>query len=242
VTVSVRRCVPSLAYRWLTWVLTVLCETCSSFAISGSDRWVGRLRMSASRAACAVGCRAWRSSRPSGRLMTDAETVRLMTGEAVLAEESGVDSYNIGEHYRAGHVDTARHVILAAIASRTSRIRLGTSVSVLSTQDPSGSTRSSPPSTRSRAAARSSSSDARIDGIVPAVRVDLADYETLFEEKLDLLTRLFRDQPVTWSGTVRAPLREQRVGPGIESGSIPTWVGVGGNPQSVIRAARTGCR
>jgi alkanesulfonate monooxygenase SsuD/methylene tetrahydromethanopterin reductase-like flavin-dependent oxidoreductase (luciferase family) len=72
----------------------------------------------------------------------------------------------------------------------------------------------------------------------PLFGFDLADYEELFEEKLDLLTRLLRDQPVTWSGTVRAPLLRQRIGPGVESGTIPTWVGVGGNPQSVIRAAR----
>jgi alkanesulfonate monooxygenase SsuD/methylene tetrahydromethanopterin reductase-like flavin-dependent oxidoreductase (luciferase family) len=180
---------------------------------------------------------------PSGRLMTDAETVRLMTGEAVLAEASGADSCNIGEHYRAGHVDTAGHVILAAIASRTSRIRLGTSASVLSTQDPvriytQFATLDAVSSGRAQLiVGRASSTES-----FPLFGFDLADYETLFEEKLDLLTRLFRDQPVTWSGTVRAPLREQRVGPGIESGSIPTWVGVGGNPQSVIRAARTGCR
>jgi alkanesulfonate monooxygenase SsuD/methylene tetrahydromethanopterin reductase-like flavin-dependent oxidoreductase (luciferase family) len=69
---------------------------------------------------------------------------------------------------------------------------------------------------------------------------DLADYETLFEEKLDLLVRLIRDQSVTWSGTVRSPLTGQYVSPPLPEGHLPTWVGVGGAPQSVIRAARYG--
>src|SRR5260370_147021 len=72
----------------------------------------------------------------------------------------------------------------------------------------------------------------------PLFGFDLANYETLFEEKLDLLTRLLRDQPVTWSGTVRSPLTEQYVSPPLPKGHLPTWVGVGGSPQSVIRAAR----
>src|SRR5260370_37443853 len=74
----------------------------------------------------------------------------------------------------------------------------------------------------------------------PLFGFDLADYETLFEEKLDLLTRLLRDQPVTWSGTSRSPLTDQRVYPLLPEGHLPTWVGVGGSPQSVIRAARYG--
>jgi luciferase-like monooxygenase len=73
------------------------------------------------------------SAESSGRLLSDAETVRLMIDEAVLAEAVGIDSHNIGEHYRPEHVDSAGHVILAAIAGRTEHIRLGTSVTVLST-------------------------------------------------------------------------------------------------------------
>jgi alkanesulfonate monooxygenase SsuD/methylene tetrahydromethanopterin reductase-like flavin-dependent oxidoreductase (luciferase family) len=74
----------------------------------------------------------------------------------------------------------------------------------------------------------------------PLFGLDLADYEPLFEEKLDLLVRLLRDQPVTWSGDFRSPLSDQVVTPPIPEGHIPTWVGVGGSPQSVIRAARFG--
>jgi alkanesulfonate monooxygenase SsuD/methylene tetrahydromethanopterin reductase-like flavin-dependent oxidoreductase (luciferase family) len=74
----------------------------------------------------------------------------------------------------------------------------------------------------------------------PLFGFDLADYEELFEEKLDLLVRLLRHQPVTWSGDHRSPLTDQVVSPPIPEGHIPTWVGVGGSPQSVVRAARFG--
>jgi probable LLM family oxidoreductase len=181
------------------------------------------------------------SEEASGRLLSDAETVRLMIDEAVLAEAVGIDSYNIGEHYRPDHVDSAGHVILAAIAGRTERIRLGTSVMVLSTQDPvrlytEFATLDAVSNGRAQLiVGRASSPDS-----FPLFGFDLADYETLFEEKLDLLTRLLREQPVTWSGSVRSSLSDQYVGPAIAAGSIPTWVGVGGSPQSVIRAARYG--
>ena len=179
------------------------------------------------------------STDSSGRLLSDAETVRLMIAEAVLAESVGINAYNIGEHYRPGHVDSAGHVILAGIAGRTERIRLGTSVTVLSTQDPvrlytQFATLDAVSNGRAQLiVGRASTTDS-----FPLFGFDLADYETLFEEKLDLLMRLFRDQPVTWSGTVRSALTDQRVQPAIAPDSIPVWVGVGGTPQSVIRAAR----
>src|ERR1700730_13963924 len=177
----------------------------------------------------------------SGRLLSDAETVRLMIDEAVHAEAVGIGSYNIGEHYRPGHVDSAGHVILAAIAGRTDRIRLGTSVTLLSTQAPvrlytQFATLDAVSSGRAQLiVGRASTTDS-----FPLFGFDLADYETLFEEKLDLLMRLFRDQPVTWSGTVRSPLTDQHVQPPLPAGHLPTWVGVGGSPQSVIRASRYG--
>ena len=178
---------------------------------------------------------------PSGRLLSDAETVRLMIDEAVLAESVGIDSYNIGEHYRDGHVDSAGHMVLATIAGRTERIRLGTSVTVLSTRDPvrvyaEFATLDAASNGRAQlVVGRASSTES-----VPLFGFDLANYETLFEEKLDLLTKLMREQPVTWSGTVRTPLIDQHVRPAVAPGSIPTWVGVGGSPQSVVRAARYG--
>ena len=138
-------------------------------------------------------------------------------------------------------MDSAGHVVLAAIASRTERIRLGTSVTVLSTQDPVR--------LYTEFATLDALSNGRAQLIVgrgsltesfPLFGFDLADYEELFEEKLDLLVRLLREQPVTWSGTFRSSLTNQFVSPPISEGHIPTWVGVGGSPQSVVRAARFG--
>jgi probable LLM family oxidoreductase len=177
----------------------------------------------------------------SGRPVGGDQVIRNTIEEAVLAESVGIDSFNIGEHYRPEFMDSAGHVVLAAIASRTERIRLGTSVTVLSTQDPVR--------LYTHFATLDAVSNGRAQLIVgrgsltesfPLFGFDLADYEPLFEEKLDLLMRLLRDQPVTWSGDSRSPLGNQVVSPPIREGHIPTWVGVGGSPQSVIRAARFG--
>jgi probable LLM family oxidoreductase len=177
----------------------------------------------------------------SGLPIGGDQVIRNAVEEAVLAEEVGVDSFNIGEHYRTEFMDSAGHVVLAAIASRTERIRLGTSVTVLSTQDPVR--------LYTQFATLDAVSNGRAQLIVgrgsltesfPLFGFDLADYEELFEEKLDLLVRLLREQPVTWSGKFRSALTDQFVSPPIPDWHIPTWVGVGGSPQSVVRAARFG--
>ncbi|MEU1590915.1 LLM class flavin-dependent oxidoreductase [Micromonospora sp. NPDC005710] len=175
------------------------------------------------------------------RVLSDAETVRLLVDEARLADSAGIDVFSVGEHYREGHNDSATPVLLAAVATATERIRLGTSVTVLSTNDPV------------RLYHEFSTLDAVSDGraqIVlgrasatesfPLFGYDLTDYERLFEEKLDLFLRLQQDEPVTWSGTVRSPLTSQLLHPRMRPGGIPTWIGVGGSPNSVIRAARHG--
>ena len=177
----------------------------------------------------------------AGRPISGDQVIRNTVEEAVLAETVGIDSFNIGEHYRTEFMDSAGHVVLAAIASRTERIRLGTAVTVLSTQDPVR--------LYTDFATLDAVSNGRAQLIVgrgsltesfPLFGFDLADYEELFEEKLDLLVRLLREQPVTWSGNFRSALTNQFVSPPIPEGHIPTWVGVGGSPQSVVRAARFG--
>jgi len=169
------------------------------------------------------------------------QVIRNTVEEAVLAEAVGIGSFNIGEHYRPEFMDSAGHVILAAIAGRTERIRLGTAVTVLSTQDPVR--------LYTEFATLDAVSNGRAQLIVgrgsaiesfPLFGYDLTDYEELYEEKLDLLVRLLREQPVTWSGRFRSTLTNQVVSPPIPDGHIPTWVGVGGSPQSVVRAARFG--
>ncbi|MDQ1550714.1 MAG: hypothetical protein QOD50_136, partial [Actinomycetota bacterium] len=157
----------------------------------------------------------------NGRREDDAAAVRRIVDDAVLAESIGIDIFSIGEHYRSEHMDSAGHVILGVIAGRTERIRLGTSVTVLSTRDPV------------RLYAEFATLDAASNGRAqlvlgrassvesfPLFGFDLADYEALFEEKLELFTRLLRDQPVTWSGASRESLREQFVYPAIGPGAI----------------------
>jgi probable LLM family oxidoreductase len=175
----------------------------------------------------------------SGQPLPADEVIRNYVEEAVLADSVGIDSFNIGEHYRPDFMDSAAHVVLATIAGRTKRIRLGTAVTVLSTQDPVR--------VYTNFATLDAVSNGRAQLVVgrgsltesfPLFGFDLADYEELFEEKLDLFTRLLREQPVTWSGKFRSPLVNQYVTPALPEGHLPTWVGVGGSPQSVIRAAR----
>jgi probable LLM family oxidoreductase len=177
----------------------------------------------------------------SGRAIGGDQVIRNAVEEAVLAEAVGIDSFNIGEHYRREFMDSANHVVLAAIAGRTERIRLGTAVSVLSTQDPVR--------LYTDFATLDAVSNGRAQLVVgrgsltesfPLFGYDLADYEELYEEKLELLMGLLRRQPVTWSGNFRSPLTDQYVSPPVPDGHIPTWVGVGGSPQSVMRAARFG--
>jgi probable LLM family oxidoreductase len=177
----------------------------------------------------------------SGHELSGDIVIRNTVEEAVLADAVGIDSFNIAEHYRPDMMDSAAPVILAAIAGRTEHIRLGTAVTVLSTQDPVR--------IYTEFATLDAVSNGRAQLIVgrgsltesfPLFGYDLADYEDIFEEKLDLLTRLLRGQPVTWSGKFRSPLTNQSLSPPLPEGHLPTWVGVRGSPQSVIRAARYG--
>lgn len=178
---------------------------------------------------------------PTGRVLSDAETVRLLVQEARLAESVGLDVFSVGEHYRSGHNDSASPVLLAAAATATERIALGTSVTVLSTNDPvrlyhEFSTLDAVSNGRAQLIlGRASATES-----FPLFGYDLANYEQLFEEKLDLFMRLQREESVTWSGSVRAPLIEQTLHPRMPEGGIPTWIGVGGSPNSVIRAAKYG--
>ncbi|CAN5222585.1 LLM class flavin-dependent oxidoreductase [soil metagenome] len=177
----------------------------------------------------------------SGRPLSDSETVRLLVEEAQLAASVGLDVFSVGEHYRAGQNDSASPVLLAAAATATERIALGTSVTVLNTNDPvrlyhEFSTLDAVSNGRAQLIlGRASATES-----FPLFGYDLADYEQLFEEKLDLFMRLQREEAVTWSGTVRAPLHEQTLHPRMPEGGIPTWIGVGGSPESVVRAARYG--
>jgi probable LLM family oxidoreductase len=174
-----------------------------------------------------------------GELLSHAQVIRNVVDEAVLADELGVDFLGLGEHHRADFAVSAPEVVLAAIAGRTKRIRLGTAVTVLSSDEPVR--------VFQRFATLDAVSKGRAEVILgrgsftesfPLFGYELNQYEKLFEEKLDLFAALIKPEPVTWRGTVRPPLTNQRVFPPIETGTLKTWIGVGGSPQSVVRAAQ----
>jgi probable LLM family oxidoreductase len=178
---------------------------------------------------------------PDGELLSQAQVLRNVVAEAVLADELGLDVFGIGEHHREDFAVSAPDVVLAAIAGQTSSIRLGSAVTVLSSDDPV------------RVFQRFSTLDALSNGRAevilgrgsftesfPLFGFELDQYELLFEEKLDLFTRILTEEPVTWSGETRGPLHEQRVFPPTESGALRAWIAVGGSPQSVARAAHYG--
>jgi probable LLM family oxidoreductase len=176
-----------------------------------------------------------------GELLTQAQVIRNVVAEAVLADQVGVDFFGIGEHHTDDFPLSAADVVLAAIAARTTRIRVGSAVTVLSSDDPVRvfqrySTLDAVSGGRAEVILGRGSS---IDSF-PLFGYDLADYEDLFEEKVNLFAELVKGGPVTWQGKTRPPLHDQDVVPHTESGPFPVWIGVGGSPQSVIRAARYG--
>jgi probable LLM family oxidoreductase len=165
----------------------------------------------------------------------------LATAREMLAEQAGVDFFGIGEHHTEDFPMPAADVVLAAIAARTSRIHLGSAVTVLSSDDPVRvfqrySTLNALSGGRAEVIIGRGSS---IDSF-PLFGYDLADYEQLFDEKATLFAELLKGGPVTWEGKTRAPLLNQDVVPHMENGPFPAWIGVGGNPESVVRAARLG--
>jgi probable LLM family oxidoreductase len=176
---------------------------------------------------------------PDGALLSHARVIRDVVEEAVLADEVGVDAIGLGEHHRPDFAISEPDVVLAAIAARTKRIWLGSAVTVLSSDDPIRVfERFSTLNALSNGRAEVTLGRGSFTESFPLFGYELADYEKLFEEKLDLFAALLKGEPVTWSGTIRPPLTNQRVFPPIESGSLRTWIGVGGSPESVVRAAR----
>lgn len=176
-----------------------------------------------------------------GRPRTQAQVLRDVVEEAVVAEQVGLDAFGVGEHHRRDFSISAPEVVLAAIAGRTSKIFLGSAVTVLSTDDPVR--------VFQRFSTINAISNGRAEVILgrgsftesyPLFGYDMAHYEQLFEEKLELFAALRQGGAITWSGRTRSALKNQIVYPPIESGLLRTWVGVGGSPESVIRAAKYG--
>ena len=175
------------------------------------------------------------------RPLSHAQTIRNLVEQGVLADGVGIDFFGIGEHHTDDFPLSAADVVLAAIAARTTRIHVGSAVTVLSSDDPVRvfqrySTLAAISGDRAEVILGRGSS---IDSF-PLFGYDLADYEDLFEEKTNLFAELLKGSPITWQGRTRPALHDQDVVPHLESGTLPVWIGVGGSPQSVIRAAQYG--
>jgi probable LLM family oxidoreductase len=175
-----------------------------------------------------------------GKPLSQAQAIRDVVTQGELADQVGLAFIGVGEHHRPDFSVSAPEVVLAAIAARTTRIHLGSSVTVLSTDDPVR--------VFERFSTLNAISNGRAEIIVgrgsftesyPLFGYDMANYEELFEEHLNLFAELLKQGPVTWKGRLRAPLNLARVYPQSE-GTLYTWVGVGGTPQSVVRAAYYG--
>ncbi len=178
------------------------------------------------------------AAKKDGTLTNYAEAIRLVVDEAILADKLGVDVIALGEHHREDFAISSPEMVLAAIAANTKHIKLASGVTVLSSDDPVR--------VFERFATLDAVSSGRAQIILgrgsftesfPLFGYDLRDYEELFEEKIELFSKLLTEAPVTWHGKHTQSLDAADVFPKTESGSIETFVGVGGSPQSVIRAA-----
>jgi alkanesulfonate monooxygenase SsuD/methylene tetrahydromethanopterin reductase-like flavin-dependent oxidoreductase (luciferase family) len=167
--------------------------------------------------------------------------IPVLIEEIALADEVGLDVFGIGEHHRAGYAAAAPPVLLAAAAARTSRIRLTSAVTVLSTDDPVR--------VFEQCTALDHVSQGRAEVMVgrgafpDSFRLFAEagdDYDDFFDEKLQLLIQLRGDAPVTWSGRYRPKLVEEYLYPRPTQAELPVWVAVGGSPESAVRAGRVG--
>ncbi|MGB3418087.1 MAG: LLM class flavin-dependent oxidoreductase [Mesorhizobium sp.] len=174
-----------------------------------------------------------------GKLLPQAQVIRNIVDEAILADDVGVDFIGVGEHHRSDFAVSAPEVVLAGIATRTKRIKLGSAVTVLSSDDPIR--------VFERFSTVNALSNGRAEVILgrgsftesfPLFGYKLSDYKVLFNEKLDLFAALLENGPVDWEGQLRPPLKGITVHPEIEHGRLGAWIGVGGSPESVVRSVR----
>lgn len=173
--------------------------------------------------------------------LSDVDAMNQLLERIEHADRSGLDIFGIGEHHRKGFLDSAPTLILAAAASRTKQIRLTSAVTVLSAIDPVRAFQNF--------ATLDLISNGRAEMVVgrgsftdafPLFGYSLQDYDELFSEKLDLLLKIRESEFVTWSGKFRPALRNQPVYPRPVQEHFPIWLGVGGTPQSFVRAGMLG--
>jgi probable LLM family oxidoreductase len=167
--------------------------------------------------------------------------LREVIEEAELAEQVGLDVFAVGEHHRPDFAASAPAVVLAAIAARTSRLRLSSAVSVLSSDDPVRVFEEfSTLDLLSNGRAEIMAGRGSFIESFPLFGYDLDDYDALFAEKLELLLKIRASERISWQGKFRAPIVDRGVYPRPIQDPLPVWVAVGGTPQSVARAGALG--
>jgi len=177
----------------------------------------------------------------SSKIINDADAMNQLLDRIEYADQVGLDIFGIGEHHRKGFLDSAPTLILAAAAARTKQIRLTSAVTVLSAADPVRVFQNfATLDLISRGRAEMVAGRGSFIEAFPLFGYNLQDYDDLFSEKLELLLKIRDNESVTWSGKFRAPLKNQSVYPRPLQSSLPIWVGVGGTPESFIRAGTLG--
>jgi probable LLM family oxidoreductase len=176
-----------------------------------------------------------------GKPLSAGERLRELIEEIKLMDEVGLDFYGIGEHHRPDYAVSVPEIILAAAATVTKKIKLGSAVTVLSSADPvkvyqSFATIDQLSNGRAEIVAGRGSF---IESF-PLFGYELKDYNNLFEEKLDLLLKINQQDRITWKGKFRPALDDQEVLPRAVNNHLKIWVAVGGTPESVVRAAKAG--
>jgi probable LLM family oxidoreductase len=177
----------------------------------------------------------------NGNIQPTAQRLQELIEEIKLMDEVGLDFYGIGEHHRTDYAVATPEIILAAAATVTKNIKLGSAVSVLSSADPvklyqSFATIDLLSNGRAELVA---GRDSFIESY-PLYGYNLKDYDALFEEKLDLLLKINQSERITWKGKFRAPLNDQQILPRAVNDHLNIWIAVGGTPESVVRAATHG--
>src|SRR5215470_2498073 len=177
----------------------------------------------------------------TGRTVSPAERLRDLLEEIELADQLGLDVFGVGEHHRPEFAVSSPAVLLAAAAARTSRIRLTSAVTVLSSDDPVRVFQDfATLDLLSGGRAEIMAGRGSFIESFPLFGYDLKDYDALFAEKLDLLLNVREAERVTWSGAHRPPLRGLGVYPRPIQQPLPVWIAVGGTPESVVRAGTLG--
>jgi probable LLM family oxidoreductase len=177
----------------------------------------------------------------TGKPLSAGTRLRELIEEIKLMDDVGVDFFGIGEHHRPDYAVSVPEVVLAAAASVTKKIKLGSAVTVLSSSDPVRIYQGFATLDQlSNGRAELMAGRGSFIESFPLYGYNLNDYDALFDEKLQLLLKINKENPITWKGKYRSALQDQQILPRAVNNHLNIWVGVGGTPESVVRAARLG--